>query len=88
MPATTTPRQLHPSHLRRRNFIVAAWEKSRTRHRDLRHVQAKSAEEAVAVVSASRTLTKEGAVYEAWPVKQPGCILRITLQPRRAKRSS
>jgi hypothetical protein len=76
-----------PDPRRRRNFIVAAWEKSRKRHRDLRRVQAKSAEEAVAVVAASRTLTEEGAVYEAWPVKEPGCILRITFMPRRPQLS-
>ena len=64
------------------NFVVAAWEKCRRRQRELREVRAKSHEEAVALVAASRVLTKEGAVYEAWPVQQPGCILRITLEPR------
>lgn len=64
------------------DFIVAPWEKNRKRSRDLRRVQAKSAEEAVAMVAASRTLTKEGVVYEVWPAEEPGCILRITLKPR------
>jgi hypothetical protein len=78
---------MSPNPLARRNFIVAAWEKSRRRQRDLRRVQAESHEEAVAVVAASRILTEEGAVYEAWPAEEPGCILRITLKPRRPRLS-
>ena len=66
----------------KRNFVVAAWERRRRRQRDLREVPANSHEEAVALVAASRVLTTDGAVYEAWPAKQPGCILRITLEPR------
>jgi hypothetical protein len=78
---------MSPNPLGRRNFIVAAWGKSRQRQRELQQVQAKSHEEAVAVVAASRTLTKDGAVYEAWPAQDPGSILRITLEPRRPQRS-
>jgi hypothetical protein len=73
---------MSPNPSRRRNFIVAAVAKSQKHRRDLRRVRARSAEEAVEVVAASRILTKEGAVYEVWPAKEPGCILRITLKPR------
>jgi hypothetical protein len=78
---------MSPIPSRKRNFVVAGWEKGRQRRRDLRRVRATSHEEAVAVVAASRILPEEGAVFEAWPAKEPGCILRITLAPRKPRRT-
>jgi hypothetical protein len=48
-------------------------------------VQAASDEEAVARIAASRPLTEAGVVYEVWPEQEPGCILRVTLEPPRLR---
>jgi predicted amidohydrolase len=71
----------------RRDFIVAAWQEGRRREREVRQVQAKSHEEAVAVVAASQTIEKENVVYEVWPAQEPHSLLRITLGPRRHSRN-
>jgi hypothetical protein len=48
-------------------------------------VQATSHEEAVAQIAALRPLTEAGAVYEVWLAQEPGCILRVTLEPPRPR---
>ena len=71
---------------RRREFIVAIWAKGRRCQRELRQIPAKSHEEAVAVIAATRELVEAGAVYEVWPATEPGSILRITLEHREPRR--
>jgi hypothetical protein len=58
-----------------RNFMVARWERGRSRRRDLVEVRAETAELAIRRIAASRGTQ---AVYEAWPSKEPGNNLRMT----------
>ncbi len=61
-----------------RDFVVAAWKRSRHRERDLRHVVAGTAEQAIVAIAAARPLHHQPGVYEAWPADDPGSNLRIT----------
>jgi hypothetical protein len=61
-----------------RNFVVAAWERNRHRERELRHVVAGTAEQAIVAIAAARPLHHQPGVYEAWPADDPGSNLRIT----------
>ncbi len=61
-----------------RNFVVAAWERNRHRERELRHVVASTAEQAIVAIAAARPLHHQPGVYEAWPADDPGSNLRIT----------
>lgn len=71
---------------RRRQFIVARLEKRGECEREQRQVQARSHEEAVAVVAAARTPAERTVVYEVWPATEPAARLRITLDPRESGR--
>jgi hypothetical protein len=62
-----------------RDFVVAAWERGRQRRRDLRWVEADTAEHAVLKVAASRPPGRQGVVYEAWRPERPEHNLRLTL---------
>jgi hypothetical protein len=70
--------------LETRQFVVVAYDDDQRRG-ELEDVQAASHEEAVAQIAASRPLTEVGAVYEVWPAQEPGCILRVTLEPPRPR---
>jgi hypothetical protein len=61
-----------------RDFVVAAWERNRHRERDLRHVIAGTAEQAIVAIVGARPLHHQPGVYEAWPAADPGSNLRIT----------
>jgi hypothetical protein len=61
-----------------RKFVVAAWERRRHRERELREVEAETAEHAVVAVAVSRTGGDE-VVYEAWPDDDPSSNLRMIL---------
>jgi hypothetical protein len=61
-----------------RDFVVAAWERSRHRERELRHVIAGTAEQAIVAIAAARPLHHQPGVYEAWPADDPASNLRIT----------
>jgi hypothetical protein len=61
-----------------RDFVVAAWQRNRHRERDLRHVVASTAEQAIVAIAAARPLHRQPGVYEAWPADDPGSNLRIT----------
>jgi hypothetical protein len=61
-----------------RRFVVAAWERGRRRERELRTVEADTAEHAVVAVAVTRQ--GEGqVVYEAWPEGEPGSNLRMII---------
>jgi hypothetical protein len=64
-----------------RKFVVAAWERQRRRERELRTVEADTAEHAVVAVAVTRQVgaeNKSGEVfYEAWPENEPGSNLRM-----------
>lgn len=62
-----------------RSFVVASWEQGRQRRRDLRRVEADTAEHAVLKAAASRPSEKQNAVYEAWLSTEPEHNLRMTL---------
>jgi hypothetical protein len=62
-----------------RQFVVVSCEDDR--RGQLRHVQARSHEEAAALIAAAEMLTEAGVVYEVWPAQEPGCILTVTLRP-------
>lgn len=62
-----------------RNFVVAAWRKSRHRERALHRVEAETGEHAIEKVAASKPPDMQAAVYEAWPVREPENNLRVTL---------
>ena len=64
-----------------RKFVVAAWERQRHRERELRTVEAETAEHAVVVVAVTRQ-TADEVVYEAWPEGEPGTNLRMVLGRR------
>jgi hypothetical protein len=70
--------------LETRQFVVVAYEDDRRRG-EPEDVRATSHEEAVARIAASRPLTEAGVVYEVWPEQEPGCILRVTLEPPRLR---
>jgi hypothetical protein len=65
------------------NFVVAVWEQRRQRERELRQVEAETAEHAVVTVAADRPGDGAGRVYEAWPLSDPGNNLRMVLGLRR-----
>jgi hypothetical protein len=46
----------------------------------VRHVQAASHEEAVALIVVPERLTEAGMEYEVWPAAEPGAVLRVTLR--------
>jgi hypothetical protein len=66
-----------------RKFVVAAWERQRHRERELRTVEADTAEHAVVAVAVTRQPDGQQAdgevVYEAWPEKEPGSNMRMIL---------
>lgn len=47
---------------------------------ELRYVQAAHHEEAVALIVVPEALTDVGVVYEVWPAREPGAVLRVTLR--------
>jgi hypothetical protein len=61
-----------------RKFVVAAWERQRRRERELRMVEADTAEHAVVAVAVTRQTAGE-VVYEAWPETEPGSNMRMIL---------
>lgn len=65
-----------------RNFVVAAWERRRTPERELSVIKADTAEHAIVRLAASRPEADQAGVYEAWPVDEPGCSLRLTFAQR------
>jgi hypothetical protein len=73
-----------------RKFVVAAWERQRHRERELRTVEAETAEHAVVAVAVTRQTDGHGGgevVYEAWPEGEPGSNMRMILgQPDRQLR--
>jgi hypothetical protein len=66
-----------------RKFVVAAWERQRRRERELRTVEAETAEHAVVAVAVTRQAGHGQAdgdvVYEAWPESEPGSNMRMIL---------
>ncbi len=66
-----------------RNFVVAAWERRRKPERELSVIKADTAEHAIVRLAASRPEAEQAGVYEAWPVDEPGCSLRLTFARRR-----
>jgi hypothetical protein len=64
-----------------RKFVVAAWERQRRRERELRTVEAETAEHAVVAVAVTRQVdAQDGSAeifYEAWPENEPGSNLRM-----------
>ncbi|MBS1879283.1 MAG: hypothetical protein JST31_07210 [Actinobacteria bacterium] len=75
-----------------RKFVVAAWERQRRRERELRTVEADTAEHAVVAVAVTRQADCQSSdgevVYEAWPEDDPGSNLRMILgRPRRQLRT-
>lgn len=64
-----------------RNFVVAAWERTRHRERRLSKVEADTAEQAILKVAASGPESPRSIVYEAWPPRDPERNLRMTLEP-------
>jgi len=61
-----------------RKFVVAAWERQRRRERELRTVEADTAEHAVVAVAVTRQ-TEGEVFYEAWPENEPGSNMRMIL---------
>ncbi|MBS1878420.1 MAG: hypothetical protein JST31_02795 [Actinobacteria bacterium] len=45
-------------------------------------IKADTAENAIVRLAASRPEAEQAGVYEAWPVDEPGCNLRLTFAPR------
>lgn len=66
-----------------RKFVVAAWERQRRRERELRTVEADTAEHAVVAVAVTRQADRRHVdgevVYEAWPEDEPGSNMRMIL---------
>jgi hypothetical protein len=66
-----------------RKFVVATWEPQRRRERELRTVEADTAEHAVVSVAVTRQVGSESSegevVYEAWPEQEPGSNMRMVL---------
>ncbi|HEY1854666.1 MAG TPA: hypothetical protein VGG40_08765 [Solirubrobacterales bacterium] len=46
-------------------------------------IEADTAEHAIVRLAASRPEAEQAGVYEAWPVNEPGCSLRLTFARRR-----
>jgi hypothetical protein len=46
-------------------------------------IKADTAEHAIVRLAASRPEAEQAGVYEAWPVDEPGCSLRLTFAQRR-----
>jgi hypothetical protein len=61
-----------------RQFVVV--ECGDDRRGELRYVQAATHEEAVALIVVPEALTEAGSVYEVWPAREPGAVLRVTLR--------
>lgn len=70
-----------------RNFVVAAWERRRNPERELSVIKADTAEHAIVRLAASRPLSEQPGVYEAWPVDEPACTVRLTFAQRRKQQS-
>jgi hypothetical protein len=65
-----------------RKFVVAAWERQRHRERELRMVEADTAEHAVVAVAVTREdrdAADAEVIYEAWPDDEPGSNMRMIL---------
>jgi hypothetical protein len=60
-----------------RDFVVAAWQRTRHRERELCTVMAGTAEQAIAAIASARPLKHQPGVYEAWPVDDPASNLRV-----------
>lgn len=69
-----------------RKFVVAAWERSRQRHRRLHRVEADTAEHAIEQVASDLPEEEQPGVYEAWPSREPQNILRMVFGRRRRSR--
>jgi hypothetical protein len=69
-----------------RQFVVVA--RGEDRRGELRHVQAATHEEAVALIVVPECLTEAGVEYEVWPAADPGAVLRVTLGPPGLRRPS
>jgi hypothetical protein len=67
-----------------RQFVVVAREEEG--RGEVRHVQAATHEEAVALIVVPDSLAEAGVVYEVWPEAEPGAVLRVTLRPPRIPR--
>jgi hypothetical protein len=61
-----------------RQFVVVAREEDQ--RGELRHVQAATHEEAVALIVVPESLTEAGVEYEVWPAAEPGSVLKVTLR--------
>jgi hypothetical protein len=71
-----------------RRFVVVTWEEQGPAlRRILREVEAESHEDAVARVVGNRTPAEGGVVYEVWPAAEPTSVLKVTLEPRRLRRT-
>ena len=68
-----------------RNFAVAAWERRRNRERELRVIEAETAEHAIVAVAAARPPARQAGIYEAWPVEEPAAMVRFTFEERRGQ---
>jgi hypothetical protein len=62
-----------------RQFVVVPCEEDR--RGELRHVQAATHEEAVALIVVPELLAESGVVYEVWPAGEPAAVLKVTLRP-------
>jgi hypothetical protein len=71
-----------------RSFVVAAWERSRERRRDLKLVEADTAEHAIEQVAGDLPEDEQGGTYEAWPRQEPNNVLRMVFQGRRSRRGA
>lgn len=70
-----------------RNFVVTAWERQRNPERELSVIKADTAEHAIVRLAASRPPSEQPGVYEAWPVDEPACTVRLTFAQRREQQS-
>jgi hypothetical protein len=70
-----------------RNFVVAAWERRRNQERELSVIKADTAEHAIVRLASSRPPAEQAGVYEAWPVDEPACTVRLTFAQWRKQQS-
>lgn len=66
-----------------RDFVVAAWQRTRHRERELCTVMAGTAEQAIAAIASARPLQHQPGVYEAWPADDPASNLRVVYEHSR-----
>lgn len=71
-----------------RNFVVAAWERSRKPRRELHVVEADTAEHAIVKVAADLPEDEQAGTYEAWPRREPRNILRMVFGKRDGRNGS